>query len=350
MLRRLRISSGPKHPANLKQLAAHLGLSTTTVSRVMSRTPAAARIPAATQKRVFEAAEQLNYQASAVARSLRQKKSFTVGVIVPEISEGYTASVLSGIEDALLEQDYFYFVVSHRHRPELLKNYISMLQSRGVEGIVAIDTPLDGGLRIPIASVSGHKIRKGIVNIVVDHNVAAHQALNHLASLGHKKIAFIRGQAFSSDTKARWRAIRKVAKELKLEIAPERVVDLRLDAATSEPGQEATERLLGQTRDFSALFAFNDLAAIGAMATLRQHDLRVPRDVSVIGFDDIPSAATNYPGLTTIRQPMQQMGRLAAQALLEAIRGEESHHKNFLSVLPTLVIRKSTAHPRSDKL
>jgi LacI family transcriptional regulator len=313
----------------------------------MSRTAAATRIPPATQQRIFEAAEQLNYQASAVARSLRQKKSFTVGVIVPEISEGYTASVLGGIEDALLEQGYFYFVVSHRHRPELLENYIRMLQSRGVEGIIAIDTPLDGGLKIPITSVSGHKIRKDIVNIVIDHNVAAHQALNHLVSLGHSKIAFLRGQAFSSDTKPRWRAICNVAKELNLEIAPERVVDLVLAAPTSEPGQEATERLLSQTRDFTALFAFNDLAAIGAMVALRQHDLRVPRDVSVIGFDDIPSAATNSPGLSTIRQPMQQMGRLAAQVLLEAIRGENQNHKSFLSVLPTLVIRKSTAHPRT---
>jgi DNA-binding LacI/PurR family transcriptional regulator len=347
--KRLHIANRSKHPANLKQLAAHLGLSTTTVSRVMSRAPAAARIPAETQKRVFEAAELLNYQASAVARSLRQKKSFTVGVIVPEISEGYTASVLGGIEDALLEQDYFYFVVSHRHRPELLKNYIRMLHSRGVDGIIAIDTPLEGGLKIPIASVSGHKIDKDIVNIVVDHNVAAHQALNHLVGLGHKRIAFIRGQAFSSDTKVRWRAIRKVAEELGLEIDPRCVVDLVLDGPSSEPGQEATERLLGQTRDFSALFAFNDLAAIGAVATLRQHDLRVPRDVSVIGFDDIPSAATNYPGLTTIRQPLQQMGRLAAQALLREIRGESENHKNFLSVLPTLVVRKSTTHPRCDR-
>jgi LacI family transcriptional regulator len=312
----------------------------------MSRVPAAHRIPEATQKRIFEAAAELNYQASIIARGLRQKRTFTLGVVVPEMSEGYAASVLSGIEDVLLEQEYFYFVVSHRHRPELLANYLRMFLSRAVEGLIAIDTPLEGGMRIPVVSVSGHKPSPDIVNIIIDHNVAARLALKHLVGLGHQRIAFIRGQAFSSDTKARWGAICRVAKELDIEIAQHRVVDLALSAPTSEPGQEATERLINRTRDFSAIFAFNDLAAIGAIQVLRQHDLRVPKDVSVIGFDDIPSASTNYPSLTTVRQPLQEMGRLAARTVLDIIKGENGAHKNFLSVLPTFVVRRSTAHLR----
>ena len=131
--------SGPNSPS-LKELAEHLGLSSATVSLVINRSPAAKSIPHATQERIRTAARELNYRPNLMARSLRQKRSFTVGVIVPEISEGYAAMVMSGIEDHLLQEGYFYFVVSHRHRRDLMEEYPFLLQQRAVEGIIAVDT------------------------------------------------------------------------------------------------------------------------------------------------------------------------------------------------------------------
>src|SRR5215470_898273 len=136
----------------LRELADHLGLSVATVSLVMNRSPAAKSIPHHTQARVRAAARELNYRPNVMARMLRQQRSFTVGVIVPEISEGYAALVLSGVEDHLLQEGYFYFVVSHRHRTDLIEEYPRLLEQRAVEGFVLVDTPSQTGLFVPVVA------------------------------------------------------------------------------------------------------------------------------------------------------------------------------------------------------
>jgi DNA-binding LacI/PurR family transcriptional regulator len=346
-----------KRPVNptvsLKQLAHHVGLSPATVSRIINQSATEHRIAASTQLRVLEAAASLNYNPNVFARGLRQKKSFTVGVMVPEISEGYSSTVLSGIEDELLSAGYFYFVVSHRHKRELLLHYPRLLASRGVEGIIAVDSPLDGDPIVPVVAVSSHKRHKSTINIELDNALAVRYALEHLQQLGHRRIAFIKGQSFSSDTAPRWQAIRQVAAEVGIRLFPELTVELQGDGPGIELGQTAARELLGRKCRFSALFAFNDLAAIGAIITLKGAGLHVPGDVSVIGFDDIFSASTNNPPLTTVRQPMHQMGRTAACTLLRLIRGEKVEaHRQSIQVLPELIERQSTsmlrgAHPRT---
>ncbi len=336
---------------SLKELAKHLGLSQTTVSRVINNSGSTHRISAATQKRVLAAAAEMNYKASPLARGLRSRRSQTIGVMVPEISGGYSAAVLSGIEDVLLISGFFYFVVSHHHREELLRDYPALLLSRAVEGIIAVDSALDVELPVPIVAVSGHLRSPSILNIELDHNLAARYALEHLQRLGHRKIAFIKGQSFSSDTEVRWQAITKVAAELKIPIEPHLVIALEGDDPTPEPGRVATHKLLGAGVPFSAIFAFNDLSAMGAIVALREAGVDVPSEVSVLGFDDVVGAATNNPPLTTVRQPLQEMGRAAATALLQRIRHPKGgdatgHGTESILVLPTLVERKSTAPAR----
>ena len=328
----------------LKDLAAHLGLSQSTVSRVMNDAGDEYRIAPETQKRILQAAALFNYEPNAVARQLRNKRSFTVGVIVPEISEGYASAVLGGIEDALLQEKYFYFVVSHRHRPDLLKGYPRLLLSRAVEGIIAVDTPIDEDLPVPVVAVSSHKHRKGVVTIELDHLTAVRYALNHLSALGHKRIAFIKGQSFSSDTASRWNAIRKVCAELRIPIDPQLVVQLEGTQPGSEPGLQATRALIARRKPFTAIFAFNDVSAMGAIAALHEAGLHVPRDVSVVGFDDIPAAATIRPSLTTVRQPLYDMGSTAAVHLLRIIRdGNSASAPQSILVTPTFMQRHSTA-------
>lgn len=329
--------------ATLKDLAAHLGLSQTTVSRVVSQSPAASRIPEETQKRILHAAAALNYQPNVFARGLRKRRSFTIGVMVPEISEGYSTSVLGGIEDALLQEGYFYFVVSHRHHPELLAGYPHLLLARAVEGIIAIDSPIEESLPVPIVAVSGHRHGNGAINIELDHQIAAQHALEHLYNLGHRKIAFIKGQSFSSDTEPRWNAICKIAAHLGLDVDSQLTVPLEGAEAGSEPGYIATRKLIEGGQAFTAIFAFNDVSAIGAITALHDAGIKVPHDVSVVGFDDIPSAAINNPGLTTVRQPLREMGHTAATTLLHAIHGNgKPAPGESITVLPTFVVRHST--------
>ncbi len=333
---------------SLKELAAHLGLSSATVSLVINRSPGAKSIPASTQERVRVAAREMNYRPNLMARSLRQKRSFTIGVVVPEISEGYAALVLSGIEDHLLQEGYFYFVVSHRHRADLIEEYPALLQQRAVEGLIAVDTVLTGSKFIPAVAISGHSEVPGVTNIVLDHNLAAQLALQHLQKAGHTRIALIKGQDFSSDTEIRWRALHSVAKQLGIAVHEKLTIQLAGDSPSPAVGYGVTRTLLDRGEPFSALLAFNDISAIGAIQALRESGKRVPEDVSVIGFDDIQSAAYQNPGLTTVRQPLRQMGVIAAETLLSRINSpRQSEYPSEIVVKPELIIRGSTAAANS---
>src|SRR6202521_4525885 len=229
------VRMGPK-PVSLKQLAEHLGLSPATVSLVMNRSPVAMSIPAETKERIFEAARQFKYRPNFFARSLRAQRSFTIGVIVPEVSDGYSASVMSGVEDHLLQEGYFYFVASHRRRADLIDEYPRLFLERAVDGLIAVDTPWTVSLSVPVVTVSGHNQVKGVTNIVLDHVLAAEVALKHLVQLGHRDVAFIKGQEFSSDTEVRWVNIEKAARRLGLSISPALVSQLKGDSPSPHLG------------------------------------------------------------------------------------------------------------------
>lgn len=336
-------------PVSLKELAERLGLSPATVSLVINRSPVADSIPKETQDRVLAAARKYKYRPNFLARSLRAQRSFTIGVIVPEVSEGYSAAVMSGVEAHLLQEGYFYFVVSHRHRPDLIDEYPRLFLQRSVDGLIAVDTPWTLPLSVPVVTVSGHNQVKGVTNIVLDHVRAAEVALKHLSQLGHRNIAFIKGQDFSSDTAVRWANIEKTARQLSLPISSALTAQLEGDSPSPEPGYVATKKLLASRKSFTALFAFNDISAMGAIRALREARLRVPEDVSVVGFDDIQSAAYQNPALTTVRQPMREMGRIAAETLLRHIR-RPSHdsHSAEITVEPKLIIRETTSHAKDS--
>ncbi len=331
-------------PISLKGLALHLGLSTTTLSIVLNDSPQAASIPAETKKRIFDGARELNYRPNYLARSLRVQKTNTVGVIVPELSDGYSAMVLNGVESALSTADFFYLTASHLHREDLLEKLPRMLVERQVEGIIAVDTPIKFEPTLPVVNVSGHEDIEGVTNVVLNHQQAAELGIGHLYNLGHRRIASIKGQAFSSDTIVRWETMNEAAKKRGLSLDPALTVQLEGDSPSPEIGYTAMKSLLAKGENFTAVFAFNDVSAIGAIRALEEMGLRVPRDVSVLGFDDIYAAAFHNPALTTIRQPLFEMGKLAAKTLLERlVIGSRGDVPQTLSVEPTIIVRQSTS-------
>jgi DNA-binding LacI/PurR family transcriptional regulator len=335
-----------KRPVNLKQLAEYLDLSAATVSLVINRSTVADAIPQETKERIFAAVRKFKYRPNFFARSLRAKRSFTIGVIVPEVSDGYSASVMSGVEDYLLQEGYFYFVASHRHRTDLIDEYPRLFLERSVDGLIAVDTPWSLVLNVPVVTVSGHNQVKGVTNIVLDHKRAAEVALRHLFQLGHRQIAYIKGQEFSSDTAVRWACIEKAARQLDLPIVPALISQLEGDSPSPQVGYRAAKRLLASRKRFTALFAFNDISAMGAIRALREADLSVPEHVSVVGFDDIQSAAYQNPSLTTVRQPLREMGRIAAETLLRRInRPAWDLPATERTVEPELIIRETTCPP-----
>ncbi len=328
----------------LRVLADHLSLSPASISMVLNRAPGAAAIPRPTQERILAAAKQFHYQPNTLARSLRRQRSLTIGVMVPEISEGYASLVMSGIEDQPLQEGYLYFVASHRHRSDLIDEYPKLFLARSVEGLIAVDTPCERPLPIPVVAVSGHRHTDGVTNIVINHERAALLALQHLTSRGHRHIAFVKGQAFSSDTPARWRAIREAARRLGVAVDPALTTQLEGDSASPDLGYHVVRAWLEGRPECTALFAFNDITAIGAMRALREAGRRVPEDVSVVGFDDIQSAAFQQPALTTVRQPLRQMGEIAAKTVVGRITASKTAaYSKVITVEPELIVRASTA-------
>jgi len=318
------------------------------VSLVLNHAPAARAIPKTTQDRIRAAAARAGYRPNTIATSLRRRRTLTIGVMVPEISEGYAAMVMSGIQDGLLQAGYLYFVASHRHRDDLIDEYRRLMLDRAVDGLIVVDTPVRAPLPVPVVSVSGLQRTPGVTNIVVDHERAAADALAHLRALGHRRVAFIKGQPFSSDTAIRWRTIRVAARSCGLRIDAALVDQLEGDSSLPDLGHAAARRLLAVRPRFTALFAFNDVSALGAIRAIREAGLRVPEDVSVIGFDDIASAAYQHPGLTTIRQPLYDMGQRAAGTVVARLESADRKAPPTITLDPVLVVRGTTARVRGD--
>lgn len=334
----------PKRAVSLKQLAVHLDLSPTCLSLVLNDSPAASSIPQETKDRILAAAQEFGYRPNFLARSLRAQRTYTVGVLVPELSDGYSAMVLSGIEDHLLEKGYLYLVASHRHGSDLIEQNRKLLFERQVEGLIAVDTPCEDGWSLPVVAISRHDEREGVTNIALDHDCAASLALEHLVQLGHRNIAFIKGQVFSSDTEVRWQAIREAARRMELSVRPNLVAQLEGNSPSPELGYIAARQLLAANAPFTALFSFNDVSAVGAIRAFNEAGHRVPEDISVVGFDDVYSAAYQNPPLTTVRQPLRQMGTLAAETLLRRLAaGGNQDYPKQLTVTPELIIRDSTS-------
>jgi len=334
----------PGQPISLRTLGEYLNLSPATISLVLNNAPGVRSIPQETRERVIEAAAKFDYRPSFYARSLRKRQSFSIGVLVPELSDRYATEILAGVEEFLIEEGYFYLTASHRRQPDLIEEYPRLLMERSVEGFIVIDTILEKSLGLPAVVIAGHRKMEGVTNVVLDQRRAAELALRHLYQLGHRKIAFMRGGSHSSDADDRWSCLMAVARDLKLTVDPRLCVPLELRISTPELGFAPANVLIERGADFTALVAFNDIAAIGAIRAFINHGLRVPEDVSIVGFDDIQGAAFHNPSLTTIRQPLRQIGIVAARILLQRIRGQATF-PDIVPIHPELVIRESTCPP-----
>ena len=339
-----------KQPVTLKTLAALLGLSRTTLSMILNDVPDAMRFPEETRRRVVETAKEIGYRPNYFARSLGKKRSYLIGVIAPDLGDGYEAALLGGFERRLLDTGYTSLVSNHFWFPGLLERHIETLCDRGVEGLLLIDsTPVEYP-GVPTVMICTSRSPIWCTRVSIDNALGIRQTLHHLAGIGHKKIAFIKGPQHGGDTIDRWNAVLETCQQLGIRVDPRLTVQLeRLDPTGMrhpEEGRIATQKLLERGIPFTALVAYNDISALGAMSALREAGRRVPEDVSVMGFDDIEFAGIAYPPLTTVRQPLREMGATAAEVLIRKIENNETVEN--ISVRPELIVRSSTCPPEAS--
>ena len=352
----MKASSRGGRNVTLRDVAQESQVSATTVSIVLNEGPLARYIPAGTKGRILKAAKKLGYRPNLFARSLRSNRSNTVGLMVFDITDPYCTLILRGIQSALYSASYTPILTDVQNERARFERYLEMLLARRIEGLIVLanwlfmDITLLADLennKVPCVMI-GRELEHGSVSsVIVDNELGGFLALEHLYSLGHRRIAFIRGPKALGDSSARWRGVKKFAQMRGLDINPKLTFDLP-DSRDPWSGFEAsykiTSGLAKHRRSFSAVLAFDDMSALGAMRALAHSGIHVPRECSVIGFDDIAPAGLCTPTLTTIRQPMEAMGSIAVGILLEGLQGISReataiHRK----IAPELVVRESTA-------
>jgi LacI family transcriptional regulator len=321
---------------------------------VLNAGPAANRISGRTRTRIWKVARRLGYRPNLFARSLRSRRSHTIGVVVFDITDAYCTQILRGIENRLRPSDYFPIVTDLQNDRSQFQRCVDMLLGRRVEGFIAIANPvhLDTALLAEFAErdipavVIGRELRRGpISSIVVDNEAGAREAIQHLYEFGHRRIAFIKGPSILVDSQQRWRGIEKFARGVGLRIDPRLVLEIQGRNSTYAEGCELTEELLRRGYNFTALVAFDDLTACAAIRALTKAGRRVPQDCSVVGFDDIPGAEFNNPPLTTVQQQLEMQGSLGAEIVEEMIRAtaeKRAAQAKYRKVSPKLIVREST--------
>jgi LacI family transcriptional regulator len=341
----------------IRDVAKESGFSSTTVSIVLNNAPLSRYIPAVTKKRIERAAQKLGYRPNQFARSLRSKRSHTVGVMVFDMTDPFCTLILRGIENTLYQSNYLPILTDVHNEGSRFERYLEMLLDRRIEGLIVIanwlflDINLLADLErssVPTAMIGFELKNDSMSSVIVDNEVGGEMAIEHLHGLGHRKIAFIRGPKGLTDSSPRWHGILNFARQCDMEIDDRLVMDLpesRDPLSSFECGYKLVEDLIRQKRAFTAVLAFDDMSAFGAIRALNKAGIRVPDQCSVIGFDDVATSAIYTPSLTTVRQPMEAMGASAVgivvdgiNAVLEKRDREVTHRK----VSPELVVREST--------
>ncbi len=329
--------------ATIKDVAALAEVSFTTVSHVLNGTRPVSR---PLRDRVHAAVAELNFVPSGAARSLKTSRSITIGVLIPNNSNPFFAEVVRGIEDACFDEGYATILCNTDDRPDKQAAYARLLSEKRVDGIVGIHSGADNGLAellrgtgIPLVMLDPPPGETSMDSVSVDHEGGAFQAVNHLLLLGHKHIACITGPGHMVPAQLRLAGYQRAL--LAAGITPDATWVREADY-TSGGGHAATLALLARQPRPTALFASNDLMALGSIGAASSLGLSVPRDLSVIGFDDIALAPFFSPPLSTVAQPKHESGRLAAQLLLNRIStGRRVHREKRL--VPVLCVRQSTA-------
>jgi DNA-binding LacI/PurR family transcriptional regulator len=350
----------------MRDVAEDSGFSPATVSIVLNDAPLARYIAPATKKRIEESAKKLGYRPNAMARFLRSKRSHSIGVIFFDVTDPFCTPVLRGIENTLYQSSYVPIFADAHNQRNRFERYLEMLLEHHVEALIVVanwlvvDIHLLADLskrNIPAATIGWELPGDIVSSFMVDNEVGGRMALEHLHQLGHRKIAFIRGPKMIIDTAPRWRGVQKFAHSAGIEIDPALVAQLpdSFDPNSGfDGGYRLAEEFLQKRKKFTALMAFDDLTALGAIRALTKAGVKVPEQCSVTGFDDVALSALSVPSLTTVRQPLEAMGTNAVNIVMDGIKaGLEKREWSAVTqkMSPELVIRDSTrdvAHGAAD--
>jgi LacI family transcriptional regulator len=332
-----------KGEATLGEVALAAGVSPSTVSRILNGT---AIVSAEKRQAVDQAIARLGFVPNPVARGLAGGRSFSVGVITQSLDSPFYGGALRGIEETLGHAGYSPLFVSGHWNAAHETRCIEMLRARRVDGIIVLtgrlgDVALSACAQAQPVVVTGRQLRApGLYALDFDNFEGARLATHHLLSLGHRRIAFIAGEARHPDAKERLRGYRSALAAAGVAFNQNLVIPGQF---FEESGRLAAEQLIDSREPFSAIFAANDQMALGAMLALHRHGLRVPDDVSLVGFDDLATTTFTVPPLSTVHHPIYELGQVAANAMLQLLAGQVP---TVQLPVPRLIARESSRELR----
>lgn len=325
----------------IKDVAAYAGVSYQTVSRVINQK---GEVSEATRRKVLAAIEELHYRPSAIARSMASQRTRTLGLITADFSDYFFTQVIIGAELEARKHDYFFMLASTQRQLADEPAYLRLFTERRVDGILFARPSTEEDNRhivslirqgVPLVTTAYHVPGEKLIVVDVDNVDGGLQATEHLVALGHRKIGMIEGPP-------RWKSVDDRTEGYKLALAKAGIpFDESLIEAgdwSYKSGYEAMKRLYAKAPQITALFAQNDRMAIGAMRALQEAGRRIPDDIAIVGYDDIPVASYTNPPLTTMHQPMQEVGRVAARLLIESIEKPDVN-KEIVLLKTRLVVR-----------
>lgn len=332
-----------KNKIKIKDVANFANVSTATVSRVLNKT---GFVSPELEQRVLDAVEKLSYQPNIIARHLRRNESPTIGSIIPDSRNPFFAEIMKGVEDTCFAEGYAVVLCNTEEQPDRAISYLNTLHQRRAAGLIVV-TPgritgqlqklLDSGY--PIVVVDRPLSALETDSVVADNYTGARQAIQYLVELGHRRIGFIVGEQYLETIRSRWTGVEDALRTAGIPLAEHLIYDQ--GDFLPQSGYAGAEVLLHQSDPPTAIFAFNDLMAFGALRYAQMHGWEIPRQLSVIGFDDILISSYTMPSLSTIAQPKYELGQRAAEILLHRLQKSEEPVQTI--VLPTrLIVREST--------
>ncbi|MGG1662408.1 LacI family DNA-binding transcriptional regulator [Brevibacillus sp. NRS-1366] len=326
-------------------VAREAGVSIATVSKVINNT---GRISEKTKENVLNIMKQLNYQPSVVASALTGKSTYTIGLMIPDLANPFFSGIARSIEDRAHVLGYNLVICSSDYDSAKEAKYISLLLQKSVDGIILasgfenIETVKDLiKQKVPTAIIAREIPSLEVDTVAVDDFLGGYQATSHLLALGHTNIAIIARDLWSN--RERMRGYRQALEEAGIAYPSEVEYVSESDV---ESGKQLAEQILQQKNRPTAIFACNDLLAMGAIQAAREQALSIPRDLSVVGFDNTVWASVTDPPLTTVAQPIRDMGTQVMNLLMQEINGQKRHRQRVV-LLPELIVRDSTARYES---
>jgi LacI family transcriptional regulator len=337
--------TGSRTRVTLRDIATEVGVHPSTVSRVLNPKTRGMVTDEIAQK-IDAAVEKLGYRPNAFAQSLRTNKSFTVGVLVPDLTNAAFTPIIKGIDSVMEEAGYSVLVANTDNVTDRERRNVEKFRERHVDGLVIATAhrqdPLIDDCRAegtPFVCAVRSTTDIGVSSVVSDENLGGAMIVSHLAQLGHTRIAYVGGPQFLSTGYERYQGIVQGLHDKGLDLDDELVTFG--EAFTEEEGRRAANKLLATRKKFTALVAANDLMALGCYDELAAAGLKCPEDTSVVGFDDMPFAGKFNPPLTTIQTPLLDVGAEAARILLDQIDNPDTPARS-IKLRPELIVRDST--------